>query len=70
MILIVRLVDNQRCAGCGAPGFCCERTLLCLYCLALKVNYESRKRKLASTMAQRFAYLKGKIQRQLKEFRA
>lgn len=67
MVLLVRLIPDQRCAGCAGHGYCEEKTLLCLFCFGVKVSVESRKRKLASTMAQRFAYLKGKIQRQLRE---
>jgi hypothetical protein len=68
MILIVRLIPNQRCTGCGGHGYCEAKTLLCLFCFGLKVSVESRKRKLVSTMAQRFAFLKDKIRAQLREF--
>lgn len=77
MIMILRLRSDQHCGGCGDPeAFCCQRTGLCLYCLGLKAKVlqrqqklEEQKRKVTETMAQKFACLAGRIQRQLKEFR-
>lgn len=68
MILIIRLIPNSRCCGCSCVGYTDEKTLLCLYCLSLKINVETRKRKLTSTLAGRFAFLKEKIRNQLREF--
>jgi hypothetical protein len=59
MVLIIRLVPNQRCAGCAAHGHVEDKTLLCLSCFDVKVRIEERKRKLVSTMAQRFAFFRG-----------
>ena len=53
--LLVRLTHNRSCVGCGATGYCCDRTMLCLYCLGLKLAVECRKCKLGSTLAMRFA---------------
>jgi hypothetical protein len=70
MVLLVRLLPDQRCSGCAAIGYCEEKTMLCLYCFGFKVNVEIRKRKLGHTMAQRFASLRDKIRAQLHEFQS
>ena len=68
MVLIVRLAPNGICAGCGAHGHTEVKTLLCCACLGLKIAVEERRKKVTSTLAGRFAYLKAKIQSQLAEF--
>ena len=69
MILVIRLVPHGRCEGCGALGHVCQRTLLCLTCLDLKIRVTMRKQKLTSTLAGRFAYLKEKAAEFQREFR-
>lgn len=68
MIIVLRLHPNGRCHGCSAIGYVDEKTLLCLYCVALKINVEVRKRKLTTTLSQRFASLKEKVRQQLRDF--
>lgn len=53
--LSVRLIPNGICDGCGNIGYVCDRSLLCLYCLGLKVSVETWRRKLSQTLRTRFA---------------
>jgi hypothetical protein len=69
MFLIIRLMPQGRCTGCAAVGYVCQRTLLCLTCLDLKIKVSTRKQKLTSTLAGRFAHMGEKIRRQLAELR-
>jgi len=68
VIIRLRLLPNRICEGCGAHGHTDEKSLLCGACADLKIRVEDRKRKLAATVAGRFAHLKEKIRLQLKEF--
>ena len=54
-VLIVRLIPEQHCAGCGAVGYCCEKTMLCPACLGLKMNVYRRTMHLNETLARVFA---------------
>jgi hypothetical protein len=70
IVLILKLVDNQRCEGCGAiHRWVSKQTHLCLYCLGLQLDVNARKRKLDSTVRQRFAMLH-EIKRKVTEFNA
>jgi hypothetical protein len=67
--IIVRLIPDSHCSGCGAHGgYVEERTGLCLHCLSLHIIVEGRKQKLQSTLAYRFATLKQEIREKLKAF--
>jgi hypothetical protein len=46
MTLIVRLIPNQRCAGCSGISYVDQKSLLCCYCFGLALAVADRKRKL------------------------
>jgi hypothetical protein len=54
MTIVLRLIPNQDCTGCGSRGVHADRkTLLCCYCFGLALAVATRKRKLDSTLSQR-----------------
>ncbi|MGC2234216.1 MAG: hypothetical protein WBA09_22135 [Candidatus Acidiferrum sp.] len=65
IVLILKLVEGPRCQGCGAiHRYVAKKSHLCLYCLGLQLDVNGRKKKLDSTVQQRFATLreiKGKL---------
>lgn len=69
MKLVIRLLANQRCGGCGGIVDVEEKTLLCLYCFALKLAVERRRTKLQETLRGRFAAIGEKVRQQMEEFR-
>ncbi len=69
MKLIVRLVSNQRCQGCGAAAWVEEKTLLCCACFGLKLAVEMRRQKIEGTLRARFAALASQVRDQLRELR-
>jgi DnaJ-class molecular chaperone len=69
MKIVLRLIPNQHCDGCGGHGvYVEERNHICLNCLSLHVQVEQRKQKLQSTLTYRFAALKQRISEQLRAF--
>lgn len=75
MILILRLLPNQHCSGCGAAGYAEQKSLLCCYCFGLALAVADRKRKLDLTLSEKFSrrirveFLKRKIREPLSEFK-
>ena len=70
IVLILKLVEGPRCQGCGSISrYVSKQTHLCLYCLGLQLDVNARKRKLDSTVRQRFATLH-EIKRKVTEFNA
>ena len=55
MNLLVKLIPNKICIGCACHGYVEEKTCLCCACFGIKIAVEERKRKLSSTMRQRYA---------------
>jgi hypothetical protein len=66
--IVLRLIPNGRCEGCGRVGRVDRRSILCGYCATLKLETEDRKHKLTGTLHTRFAFIAKKIRAQLKEF--
>jgi hypothetical protein len=62
MILVLRLLPQSKCEGCGAIGRVHDLTGLCLSCLAPWIHVEERKEKLDSTLRVKFAWPVEKIQ--------
>jgi hypothetical protein len=64
----IRLIPDQRCSGCGACNtYCDENTLLCCFCLGLKLNIYVRVLNLTTTAAERFAERRERWARWLEE---
>lgn len=68
MVLIIRLLQNQKCEACGAIGRVHDLTKLCLSCLAPWVKVEERKDKLNGTLRHKFAWPAEKIREFRREF--
>ena len=62
MILLIRLLEIQRCAGCGDITSRVEsKTLLCLNCYHPWLKIQERKAKLDATLSFRFCWPMEKI---------
>jgi hypothetical protein len=68
MILVLRLLPNQRCEGCAAIGRVHDLTRLCLSCLAPWIHVEERKEKLNESLRHKFAWPVEKIAQFRREF--
>lgn len=66
--IVLHLIPNCRCEGCGRIGRVDRRSILCCWCAGLKLETEDRKHKLDGTLHTRFAFITRKIREQLKEF--
>ena len=57
IVLVLRLREHLKCEGCGAiDRMVSKKSHLCLYCLGLKLDVDARKRKLQTTLEDRFAH--------------
>jgi hypothetical protein len=55
-VLIVRLIPNQRCAGCMATNcYVDDKNRFCCYCLGFSIATADRQRKLGVTLWGMFA---------------
>ena len=68
-VIVIRVTQGLRCHGCGSCSYVDRKTLLCLYCLGLRLEVNRRKDNLEMTLAGRFARLARKVREQLAEFR-
>lgn len=68
MILVLRLLQNQRCEGCAAIGRIHDLTRLCLTCLDLYMKVEDRKAKVNESLRIKFAWPVEKIAQFRREF--
>ena len=68
MNLILRLLPQSRCEGCGAIGRTHDLTRLCLTCLDLYMKVEDRKAKVNESLRIKFAWPVEKIAEFRREF--
>jgi hypothetical protein len=55
-VLILRMVADQRCAGCSAANcYVDEKSRFCCYCMGFALATAGRIRKLNTTLRQKFA---------------
>jgi hypothetical protein len=55
-MILLKLVESRRCNGCGSiHRLVSKNSHLCLWCLGLKLDVDNRKKKLETTLNQRFA---------------
>jgi len=58
VIIILKLVPDLRCEGCGAlHRLVSKKSHLCLFCTGLKLDVSERKRNLDGTLRERFAVI-------------
>jgi hypothetical protein len=58
IVIILKLVAGLRCQGCGScHRLVSKKSHLCLFCMGFRLDVETRKKKLETTLSQRFAVI-------------
>ena len=69
-VIILKLVKDIRCEGCGAiHRYVDRKKRLCLYCLGWELGMADLRANLQNSLRARFAPIGDRIRKQLAEFR-
>lgn len=73
VVLTIRCEKNLHCQGCGTVRrWIDKKSLLCLWCLALRLDAEDRKAQVSAnlnaTVRQKFAVIGNEVREKLAEF--